>query len=98
MTNCACGNFSPSMAINGMVPPSPMDRAGLLKYVRDASLIAVSNQGSNAGAFQPVAGSSNSTVTLALLGGSSVKAFRMATTAISLSRVGGIRMDNRNAV
>jgi len=23
-TNCACGNFSPSIAINGILPPSPM--------------------------------------------------------------------------
>ena len=23
-TNCACGNFSPSIAMNGMLPPSPI--------------------------------------------------------------------------
>jgi uncharacterized protein YecE (DUF72 family) len=31
MQNCACGNFSPSMYMKGMVPPSPMDIAGLPK-------------------------------------------------------------------
>ena len=29
--NCAPGNFSPSMPINGMVPPSPIYIAGLPK-------------------------------------------------------------------
>ena len=30
ITNCASGNFSPNIAIKGIEPPSPIDRAGLL--------------------------------------------------------------------
>jgi hypothetical protein len=29
ITNCAAGNFSPSIAMNGMVPPSPIHIIGL---------------------------------------------------------------------
>jgi isocitrate dehydrogenase (NAD+) len=34
--NCACGNFSPSIAMNGIVPPSPIHIAGLRKCFSDA--------------------------------------------------------------
>jgi hypothetical protein len=62
--NCAPGNFSPSMPMNGMVPPSPMYIAGAPKNSCEAWSIACSSQGASAGAFQPVEdfSTSNSTV------------------------------------
>ena len=64
MQNCAFRNFSPSMYMNGIVPPSPMYIAGAPKYSWLAWSMACSSQGASAGAFQPVDdfSTSNSTV------------------------------------
>src|SRR3954465_13549924 len=53
MQNCALGNFSPSMYMNGMVPPSPMYIAGLPKCRCDASSSDFSSHGDISGASQP---------------------------------------------
>ncbi len=53
MQNCASGNFSPSMSMNGIVPPSPMYIAGLPKCRCDAASSACSSHGASAGASQP---------------------------------------------
>jgi len=51
--NCASGNCSPSIAMNGMVPPSPMNIAGLSKNANDALLTESESHSANGGAFQP---------------------------------------------
>src|SRR5882724_11886737 len=68
--NCACGNFSPSMFMNGIVPPSPIHAESLPQIACDAASAARFNQGEVAGAFHPVAPQSGSKVTCALYGGS----------------------------
>src|SRR5260221_10743177 len=55
MRNCARGNFAPSMAMKGIVPPSPIHIAGLPKCFCELSSIAASSHGSVRGAFQPSA-------------------------------------------
>src|SRR5690348_17539208 len=52
--NCAFGNFSPSMPMNGMLPPSPMYTGGAPKASCEACATACSSQGDSAGAFQPL--------------------------------------------
>src|SRR5690606_5788327 len=52
--NCAPGNFSPSMPMKGIEPPSPMYIAGLPKNAWLASSIAWLSHGDCAGAFQPL--------------------------------------------
>ena len=54
MRNCASGNFSPSIPMNGIEPPSPMYIAGLPNSRCDARSSAVSSQGATGGAFQPL--------------------------------------------
>ncbi len=53
MQNCAFGNFSPSMYMNGIVPPSPMYIAGLPKCVLEALSSACSSHGESSGASHP---------------------------------------------
>ena len=53
MKNCASGKRWPSMPMNGIEPPSPIDTGGLPKCVADASSRAASSHGARAGAFQP---------------------------------------------
>ena len=65
--NCACGNFSPSMPMNGIEPPSPMYIGGLPKNSRLALSIACSSHGASAGAFQPLDAFSRSRVTVQVL-------------------------------
>src|SRR5512135_3367710 len=52
-TNCAAGNFSPSIAMNGMLPPSPINAAGAPKASCDAAASDAASHGASAGAFQP---------------------------------------------
>src|SRR5262249_13573280 len=63
--NWACGNRSPSMLINGIVPPRPMNAGGLPKKLREASSSDRASQGANSGAFQPAAPQSGLKVTFA---------------------------------
>ena len=51
--NCVAGNRSPSMAMKGIVPPTPIDMPSRSKQLREASCTARSNQDSSGGAFQP---------------------------------------------
>src|SRR3989454_10410589 len=53
--NCALGNFSPSIPMKGMEPPSPYEHALLPKKVVDAFSTERSSQGTGAGASQPAA-------------------------------------------
>src|SRR6185437_14959634 len=54
MRNCAFGNFSPSMPMNGMLPPSPMYAAGAPNASCEACDTAPSSQSESFGAFQPL--------------------------------------------
>ena len=56
MTNCACGNRSPSMLMNGMDPPTPADIGGRPKWVREARCRDSASQGARGGAVPPRAG------------------------------------------
>src|SRR5579871_4692963 len=68
MTNCVLGNFSPSMPMNGIEPPSPIYEAGLPKACWEASVTAFSSQGASCGACQPDWPSLPSNETIAPLG------------------------------
>src|SRR2546430_5458775 len=61
MRNCACGYFAPSIAMNGIVPPSPIHIAGLPKCFLEDSSMAASSHFSVGGACQPVAADRKST-------------------------------------
>ena len=63
--NCAAGNFSPSMPMNGIDPPSPMYTHDAPKKAREAASAEASSQGLTAGAFQPSPADSGVKVTLA---------------------------------
>src|SRR5690348_8308249 len=54
MRNCAFGNFSPSMPMNGMLPPSPMYAGGAPNASREACVTAPLNHSESCGAFQPL--------------------------------------------
>jgi len=60
--NCAPGNFSPSIPMNGIVPPSPMYIAGWPKNSLLAVSIAFSSHGTVAGAFHPLLADSRGSV------------------------------------
>src|SRR5690606_42071564 len=51
--NCAPGNFSPSMPMNGIEPPSPVDMAGLPNAACETDAIAPDDHRDSAGPFQP---------------------------------------------
>jgi hypothetical protein len=51
--NCVPGNFSPSMPMNGMLPPVPMYIASRPKNACEAACIDCSSHGASVGAFQP---------------------------------------------
>ena len=53
MQNCASGNFSPSIAMNEIVPPSPNVKAELPQNAWDPRSTLSHSQGANAGAFHP---------------------------------------------
>ena len=89
--NCAPGNFSPSMPMNGMVPPSPMYIAGLPKNSSLAWSMASDSHGDRAGAFQPVLAFSSVRVTCAPYGGSRSRACCNSSPPRLPSRVGGRR-------
>ena len=58
MTNWASGKRSPSMPMNGIVPPSPKARAGWPNAAAEAPRQrAPASHGANDGAFQPGAAS-----------------------------------------
>ena len=70
MTNWAAGNIAPSMPMNGIVPPSPIVRAGCAEGRRRRLVEAPSaSHGANGGAFQPGADSVVRNVTVAPYGG-----------------------------
>ena len=56
--NCACGNRSPSMLMNGIEPPRPSNIGGALKYAREARVTESRSQSAITGASQPVPGRS----------------------------------------
>ena len=64
--SCERGNFSFSIAMNGIVPPSPMYAADFPQSWSEAASRAVASHGAAEGAFQPVAAESYSNATLAL--------------------------------
>ena len=92
--NCACGNFSPSMPIKGIVPPSPIHTAPFPKWVLDAASHAASSQPASGGAFQPAAPFSATKRTSAPDGGSRSSVDFRALVATAASTIGGIRRDN----
>src|SRR5437867_7849987 len=53
--NCALGNFSPSIPMKGIEPPSPNEQALLPKKAVEAFSTACSSHGTGAGASQPAA-------------------------------------------
>src|SRR5262249_4041253 len=65
ITNWAFGNLRPSMPMNGIVPPSPIEAADLPKKDFEARSTAESSQGSSFGALQPVVPAAFSRRTLA---------------------------------
>ena len=64
-TNWVFGYFSPSIAMNGIDPPSPMKATGLPKCAALALLSDAASHGASFGAFQPVWLSSASKMTSA---------------------------------
>ena len=65
MRNWALGNLTPSMFMNGMVPPSPIHAASLPNACLEAASTALASQGAVSGAFQPLAAASISKCTRA---------------------------------
>src|SRR5204863_359340 len=63
--NCASGNFSPSIPMNGMVPPSPNAMGGFPKKFREARSTDDESHCASGGASQPVDDFSPSKVTRA---------------------------------
>ena len=66
MKNCARGNRSPSMFMNGIVPPSPIHATSRPYDCNEACASAVFSQLAVSGAFHPVAPQSASNETFAL--------------------------------
>src|SRR4051812_27058958 len=83
MQNCARGNFSPSMYMNGIVPPSPMNIDGLPKCRCDAASSDFSSHGDISGASHPALAVDPVTVTFAPYGGSFDSAAITASCALS---------------
>src|SRR5262249_10254949 len=90
--NCACGNRSPSMLMNGMEPPSPSNIAGAWKYAREARPTDSRSHSAIVGAFQPVPGRSPvENVTRPPYGGSASSTSFTRCAARAASAVGGRR-------
>src|SRR5258706_3706699 len=98
MQNWAFGNFSPSMYMNGIVPPSPMYIAGLPKYLREPASSACSSHAASSGASQPELSSRPVNDTTAPYGGSFSSAALTATDAFWGSTRGGMRIDSVSVV
>src|SRR5690606_20741311 len=92
--NCASGKRSPSMFMNGIVPPVPMYTASRPKNVRDACCSACSSHGATGGAFHPAMLEPTSNVTFAPYGGSLSSADFALRAAASGSTPGGSRNDS----
>src|SRR5471032_3522970 len=93
-TNWVPGNFSPSMAMKGIEPPSPWNATGLPNAVRLALFSEASSQGAKVDAFQPLSPRGTSNTTSASYGGVASSAVFIAVRALSASRVGGKRSDS----
>src|SRR3954469_8281124 len=70
MRNCAAGKRAPSIAMNGMVPPSPIHIALLPELLMELVSMAAASHGAVGGACQPLAAWPYSNITRAAHGGS----------------------------
>src|SRR5690348_1782973 len=96
--NCAFGNFSPSMPMNGMLPPSPMYTGGAPNASCEACATAASSHGDSCGAFQPLEAFSSFSSTLQPYGGSRSSRVFSNSPARAPSSVGGRRKESFTAV
>src|SRR6185437_2553087 len=96
--NCACGNFSPSIPMKGMLPPSPMYAGGAPKAICEASATAFSSHGESCGAFQPLEAFSSFSSTWQPQGGSLSSNCLTNSPARTPSSVGGRRSESFTAV
>ena len=92
--NCALGNFSPSIPMKGIEPPSPYEHALLPKKVVDAFSTARSSQGASAGASQPAAVLILSKRTCAPYGGLLSRSCFSFSPTPSVFSVGGSRTES----
>src|SRR5210317_124119 len=92
--NCAAGKRSPSMPMNGIVPPVPMYIDGLPKNACDAFCIEVSSHSATGGAFQPAIVDSTWNDTFESGGVSASSMSLTVFAASSASQVGGRRNDS----
>src|SRR6185503_799871 len=91
-TNWVFGYFSPSIAMKGIEPPSPMNATGLPKCATLALFNDAASQGASFGEFQPVWPSSASNATSAPYGALCSSSRLSAAVAFVASQVGGRRM------
>ena len=98
MRNCASGNFSPSIPMKGMLPPSPRAIGGFPKKLREARSTDEASHCASGGASQPIDAFSPSKVTRAPEGGSFSSASFTARVATAGSTRGGMRSEILQAV
>mmetsp|Transcript_14609 Transcript_14609/g.33382 ORF Transcript_14609/g.33382 Transcript_14609/m.33382 type:complete len:244 (-) Transcript_14609:309-1040(-) len=96
--NCAFGNMSSSMPMNGMLPPSPMYAHDLSKKVSEAVWTASCNHAASSGACHPFPVATCSSVIRAPCGGALVSIRSRLCEACVASRLGGSRIESLSVV